>query len=483
MAAGLVLLLAAACGTLDRPHTPDRTLPPQDVAQSQAWAHYALGLLLEADQGRGTPAALQAFENARDLDPESRQPSEALALNLLKQARNEDALKVLEERCRRQPDSVEAHLALARTAELIGAYPRAAEHYGAAFDLQPDNLSPAFGRIRCLFSARRDREALRAMRRLHDRTPNEATRQAAVLWASQFLQRQKEPLRALPCLELAAEWATNNAARATYLAAQAEALINLGRTNDAQRTFQRALVADGRCTLALQGSGFLLAARHDTQAIERLVAKAPGLADPLPNYLVAAFAYDGLGVQTQVVAVLTAARDTLRLRQLPVPEMVFLQLGACLDELEQDQEAAAVFQDALTACPQAHAIMNHLAYMWAVNNTHLEEAARLAQSALALSPGSAAYIDTLGWVRYRQKQYTEALVLLLQAIQIMGEDPVVLDHVGDTLAALDRLPEALAYWSRSFVLDADQPGLSVKLQRHGLDPASLISHAPPKARD
>jgi tetratricopeptide (TPR) repeat protein len=479
--AGAILLLVTGCGTLQGPRSQDRTLPPQDVAQSQAWAHYAHGLLLEAEKGRGTPAALQAFQNARACDPDSRQPAEAVALNLLEQERGDEALAVLAERCRRLPKSLDAHLALARTAELAGDYDLAARHYDAAFDLNPDALTLAFGRIRCLFKARRDRASIRAMQRLHRQHPGDETRHAPVQWAAYFLQSEKTPLRALPCLELAADWATNDTSRAVYLAILASATARAGQTNAAQRAFQRALAVDSRCDPALQGLGALLAARGDTNVIARQAASAPQRTDPLPDFLVAAYAYEIIGARTQVVSVLTAARDTLQRRRLPVPEKLFLQLGAALDELDRDDEAAAVFQEGLAAFPQAHTIMNYLAYMWAVDNTHLEEASRLVQNALAHDPANAAYLDTLGWVRYRQGRHAEALPLLMQALRIMGDDPIVLDHVGDALAALDRTPEAVAYWSRSFVLDTDQPELAAKLRRHGVDPAVLPRAEPQPA--
>lgn len=481
--AGVFLLLATGCGTLLTPRTPDRSLSPPDVAQSQAWAHYAHGLLVEAEKGRGAPAALQAFETARAYDPDSRQPSEAVALSLLQQARGDEALAVLQARCRRQPQALDAHLALARTAELSREYALAAEHYGAAFDLQPASLTLAFGRIRCLFEAGRDRDALRAMQRLYRRHPGAEARLAPVQWAAHFLQREGSPRRALPCLELAAEWATNHTSRAAYLAILAGTAASLGHTNAAQRAFARARAADSQHMPALQGQGALLAARRDTHAIDRLAAGAARRPDPLPDYLVAAFAYEILGARTQVVAILSTARATLQQRRLPVPESLWLHLGATLDELDRDDEAAAVFQDALAAYPHAHTVMNYLAYMWAVNGTHLDEAARLVQGALVQAPENPAYLDTLGWVRHRQGRHAEALALLLQANQIMGEDPVVLEHVGDALSALGRVPEALAYWSRSFVLDTGQSMLAAKLRRHGVDPSALpLPEVPPDAK-
>lgn len=474
MTVGVILLLATGCGTLTGPRPPNRSLPPSDVAQSQAWAHYAHGLLLEAEKGRGTSAALQSFEAARANDPNSRQPTEAVALNLLQQNQNEAALAVLADRCHRQPDVLNAHLTLARTAELTGSYLLAAEHYAAAFSLQPEALPLAFSRIRCLFAARHDREAVRILQRLYARQPGDEIRLAPIQWAAYFLHHEKTPRRAIPCLELAADWATNNSSRAAYLAILADTTATIGNSNAARRIFQHALAADNRCIPALQGAGTLLAAQNNTNAITQMIARAPQRADPLPDFLVAAYAYEALGVRTQAVAVLTTACNTLQYRQLPIPEMLFMHLGATLDEIGRDEEAATVFQKALAAVPQAHAIMNYLAYMWAVNNTHLEEAASLAQDALTQAPDNAAYLDTFGWVRYRQGRYAEALTFLLQALKIIGDDPIILDHVGDTLNALERTPEALAYWSRSFELDSDQPDLTVKLRRHGINPAMLL---------
>ena len=93
-------------------------------------------------------------------------------------------------------------------------------------------------------------------------------------------------------------------------------------------------------------------------------------------------------------------------------------------------------------------------------------------------PRNGAYLDTLGWIRYQQQRWNEALDLLLRARACLPDDPTILDHVGDALAQLRRTPEAAAYWSRSYAVDHRQETVAAKLRGAGVAPASIPRIAP-----
>ena len=79
--------------------------------------------------------------------------------------------------------------------------------------------------------------------------------------------------------------------------------------------------------------------------------------------------------------------------------------------------------------------------MWADQNTHLDEAENYIKRALASDPNNGAYLDSLGWLHYRQGKYEQALAELLNAAQALKtDDPTVFEHIGDTYAAVE--PEA-----------------------------------------
>ena len=110
--------------------------------------------------------------------------------------------------------------------------------------------------------------------------------------------------------------------------------------------------------------------------------------------------------------------------------------------------------------------------MWADQNTHLEEAEEYIKRAVAADPDNGAYLDSLGWLHYRQGKYEQAIAELLNAAGVLkDDDPTVFEHIGDTYAAMNDLPKALVYWEKALSLDATNKQLAAKVaQAKGTTP-------------
>src|SRR5262249_33318667 len=69
---------------------------------------------------------------------------------------------------------------------------------------------------------------------------------------------------------------------------------------------------------------------------------------------------------------------------------------------------------------------------------------------------NAAYLDSLGWVLYKQKKYPEAKRYLRQAVeQEDGKHVEIFDHLGDVLLALEQKAEAVAIWKKAVEATGD----------------------------
>jgi predicted negative regulator of RcsB-dependent stress response len=55
----------------------------------------------------------------------------------------------------------------------------------------------------------------------------------------------------------------------------------------------------------------------------------------------------------------------------------------------------------------------------------------------------------MGWVCYRQGKLDEAQSLLQKALDHIGQDPTVHDHLGDVYIKLGKTKEAIAQWQSS----------------------------------
>src|SRR5581483_10003447 len=109
----------------------------------------------------------------------------------------------------------------------------------------------------------------------------------------------------------------------------------------------------------------------------------------------------------------------------------------------------AVLDNANEKNPIYASTLNYLGYMFADQNTRLQEAQDLVKKALDLEPNNYAFLDSMGWVYYRLNKLDDAEQELTHSIQIESKDPTIHDHLGDVYFKEGKLKEAIAQWQSS----------------------------------
>jgi tetratricopeptide (TPR) repeat protein len=99
--------------------------------------------------------------------------------------------------------------------------------------------------------------------------------------------------------------------------------------------------------------------------------------------------------------------------------------------------------------PKNAQALNYLGYMLADRGIRLDDASGYIRRAIALDPQNGAYLDSLGWVYYRQGNYELAEDNLRRASEKIGSDPTVQAHLGDLYQKTGRLKLATAHWQRA----------------------------------
>ncbi len=151
------------------------------------------------------------------------------------------------------------------------------------------------------------------------------------------------------------------------------------------------------------------------------------------------------------------------------PEMLnadfYFDFGAASEQAGRIEEATKLFRRSIAMEPASAArSYNYLGYMWVDREENLEEADQLIRRAVELEPTNGAYIDSLGWLLYRQGKYEDALATLLRAAEHLPEpDSVVFDHIADAYLKLGRTSEAVLYWKKALALDAENTEIAGKL--------------------
>lgn len=113
---------------------------------------------------------------------------------------------------------------------------------------------------------------------------------------------------------------------------------------------------------------------------------------------------------------------------------------------------------------------NDLAYIYADKGEKLSEAKRLVDFALSKKPNEGNFLDTLGWIYYKQGKYEEAAKELKKASTI-SPSIVVYDHLGDAYERLGKNDEAIKCWKRAIPLaktrqEERKKLIQAKLKKH-----------------
>ncbi|MDP2991588.1 MAG: tetratricopeptide repeat protein, partial [Kiritimatiellota bacterium] len=154
---------------------------------------------------------------------------------------------------------------------------------------------------------------------------------------------------------------------------------------------------------------------------------------------------------------------------LLLDSMFYFNYGATCERSGQFERAEALLQRARKLDTENAEAFNYLAYMWAEKGVHLDQALEYSRHALDCDPDNGAFLDTLGWILYKQKQVAEALTCLQAAYYFVPDDPTILEHLGDAWQALHNESQACVWWERSYRINADNKKLEEKLRKHGVD--------------
>ena len=122
--------------------------------------------------------------------------------------------------------------------------------------------------------------------------------------------------------------------------------------------------------------------------------------------------------------------------KLPAEPGVWLELGACRELAGDFDGAIAAGREAIQRAPDWPSACNFLGYVLADHHGDLVESRRLIEKALAADPDNGAYVDSHGWLLFREGRIAEARTQLERAIELTHGDSVVHEHLGDTYVQL-----------------------------------------------
>jgi tetratricopeptide (TPR) repeat protein len=237
----------------------------------------------------------------------------------------------------------------------------------------------------------------------------------------------------------------------------------------AEREGRTDLALEGFSKLAEAGAGLivrgraarLLLKRDDRSAAFRMLDEhaAKERSEILDVEFAKAALLDDTGRTTEAIALLQLA-----LERFPDHPGVRYQIALIQDRAGMQRESMRNFESLLKDRPEDASLLNALGYSLADRNQKLPRAESMIRKALQASPDNPAFLDSLGWVRFRRGDVQGALPHLERAYRIFP-DAEIASHWGELLWVSGKQAEARALWARSLARSPESKPLRATIER------------------
>ena len=141
-------------------------------------------------------------------------------------------------------------------------------------------------------------------------------------------------------------------------------------------------------------------------------------------------------------------------KNLPnTPELVY-DYALAAERVQKLDVMETELRKLIAAKPDFAAAYNALGYSFADRNIKLDEAQKLIEKALAITPNDHYMLDSLGWVYYRKGDLDKAIDYLQQAYKT-NPDPEIAAHLGEVLWQKGKHEEAKKIWQDALTANPD----------------------------
>jgi tetratricopeptide (TPR) repeat protein len=129
-------------------------------------------------------------------------------------------------------------------------------------------------------------------------------------------------------------------------------------------------------------------------------------------------------------------------------DMLLLEANA-YDQLDRPADNLRALREAQKLAPGNATLQNNLGYLLLDHDGDLKEAAALIEAAVKQEPGNGSFLDSLGWLRFKQGDLKDAEAQLRHAADLRPYSADVRQHLGEVLLKLDKPDEAITQWERA----------------------------------
>jgi tetratricopeptide (TPR) repeat protein len=400
--------------------------------------------------------AEDAYRKAAELDPSELSHQRGLGQTLLAEEKYSEALKVYQKLSDVTPDDSDVYLRIAQIYRELHQLDKAEENLVKARQYAPGNLEVMYNEAMLYQAQGRYDDAIRvlsdAATGIKGQSPTVPSRRRslAILYQQlgQLYRDTQNYQAAIYTFEELGHLGEEEDRRArmmimdTYRAAK--------DLSKALQTGKEALAKYPADPAIRTSHALLLGENGQTDdAVKILRAQLHGEAGDRETYLNIAQVYER-GRRYKEAEEAARAAEVLP-GQARENEMVWFLLGAIYERQKFFDKAEEQFKKVLAVNPKNAPVLNYYGYMLGDLGIRLDEAEALVQEALKEDPFNGAYLDSLGWIYFKENKLGASESTLRKAVERERHDATIHSHLGDLFAKTGRGDLAAAEWEKSLV--------------------------------
>lgn len=432
------------------------------------------GLLEASDQ---IPQAQTIYEGivARQ-DIVSPQAYFLLATSYMEHARTSEAIGLLKKLVEKKPDEIGSYYYLSRAYYLVGDRASAIRILKQATSRWPKNERLGLELARVMYMDNQQRAARLEFSRLYSMHPNSVLLKKLSELSHEGQVKSGDESLIIHLLSLL-EQKDNSVVDLRYKTAlvyvegnnsdaaiQELLLVLAKRPSDSSARYYlgSVLAASGRKSLALSELGkikadqtmfiesrlfasFIYRQNKDLSSAEKVLRSA--LEVPQRDLSVVLNLVDvlrELNRQSEALDLLATIID-----QNPNSDSLLFLRAIVTHELGDRIAARQAMERVIEINPNHAQALNFVAYDIAEFGGDYSRARELIDRALAIQPDDGYFLDTLGWLYYRTDRAEQAVDILARAMNVVGEDVVVMEHYADALVAVGQVQRAREFYGEA----------------------------------
>jgi tetratricopeptide (TPR) repeat protein len=407
-------------------------------------------------QAHDLAKAEEAYRKSAEFDPSEPSHQRGLGQTLLAEEKYPEALKVYEKLSDLMPDDSDIYLRIAQIYRELHQLDKAEQNLVKARQYAPGSLEVMYNEAMLYQAQGRFEDAIRvlsnAVTDIKGQSPALSSRRRSLSILYQQLGQLYRDTQNFPAsiytFEELGHLGEEEDRRARMLIMDTyRAAKDLPK---ALQTGKEALAKYPADPAIRTSHALLLGENGQTdEAVKMLKAQLHGDAGDRENYLNIAQVYER-GRHYKEAEEAAHAAEVLP-GQARENEMVWFLLGAIYERQKFFDKAEEQFKRVLAVNPKNAPVLNYYGYMLGDLGIRLDEAEALVQQALKEDPYNGAYLDSLGWIYFKENKLSASEITLRKAVERERHDATIHAHLGDLYAKTGRGDLAAAEWEKSLV--------------------------------